>query len=122
MRILIIDDEDDIRLIVRYSLMRAPGFELLEAEDGSQGIRMARENQPDVILLDLMMPVMDGRETLIQLRLAPETHDIPVILLTGIRNEAELDELRRLGAHAILPKPFDPRTLNADILSALAAG
>ncbi len=120
MRILIIDDEDDIRMIVRYSLSGNPDIELLEAESAATGIRMAREHTPDLILLDLMMPVMDGRATLVELRRDPETHRIPVILLTANRNRKELDELRRLGARAILSKPFDPRTLNNDILSVLA--
>ena len=108
---LIVDDEDDIRRIALLSLVGVGGMEVAEASGGSEGIRRAREDRPDVILLDMMMPGMDGLATFRALRGNPETSGIPVVFLTAKAMTAEVDRLKALGARGVLIKPFDPMAL-----------
>jgi len=115
MKVLIIDDDDDIRLIAGMSLGRVGGMEVIEASGGAEGVRKAREEHPDVILLDMMMPVMDGSETLKALRSQPATALTPVIFLTCKAVGAEVERMMSLGAAGVLVKPFDPRTLSSDV-------
>jgi CheY-like chemotaxis protein len=114
MKILIIDDDADIRSIARLSLSRLGGMNVIEAASGGEGVRRAREETPDVILLDMMMPTMDGLDTLAALRAQPATALTPVIFLTARAGE-EAERLRALGAAGVLIKPFDPRTLSQDV-------
>lgn len=111
MKVLIVDDEDDIRRIALLSLVGVGGMEVVEASGGPEGIRRAREDRPDVILLDMMMPGMDGLATFRALRGAPETSGIPVVFLTAKAMTAEVDRLKALGARGVLIKPFDPMAL-----------
>lgn len=111
MKILIIDDEEDIRQIASMSLGILGGLEVVEAESGDEGISKAAEWQPDAILLDMMMPVLDGPGTLSKLRENPNTRDIPVIFLTARAMSSETEFLKKMGATGILTKPFDPTTL-----------
>ena len=113
MKVLIVDDEDDIRRIAMLALVGVGGMEVAEASGGPEGIRRAREDRPDVILLDMMMPGMDGMATFRGLRGAPETSEIPVVFLTAKAMTAEVDRLKALGARGVLIKPFDPMTLPA---------
>ena len=83
MKILIIDDDADIRSIARLSLSRVGGMEVIDAGSGVEGLRKAQDEKPDVILLDMMMPTMDGLETLAALRSRPATASMPVIFLTA---------------------------------------
>jgi DNA-binding response OmpR family regulator len=115
MKILIIDDDPDIRLIAGLSLARVGGMDVIEAAGGVEGVRKAQEEKPDVILLDMMMPTMDGSETLAALRSQPATAETPVIFLTAKAVDAEVERMRALGAAGVLIKPFDPRTLPADV-------
>jgi DNA-binding response OmpR family regulator len=115
MKVLIIDDDADIRFIAGLSLGRVGGMEVIEAAGGAEGVRKAQEEHPDVILLDMMMPTMDGSETLAALRSQPATAMTPVIFLTAKAVEAEVERMRALGAAGVLIKPFDPRTLSADV-------
>lgn len=115
MKVLIIDDEADIRLIVRMSLTSLGGMDVIEAASGSEGVRTAREEKPDVILLDMMMPVMDGLATLAALRSQPATAETPVIFLTAKAERHEVDRMTPLGAAGVLLKPFDPHTLPDDV-------
>ncbi len=115
MKILIVDDDPDIRFIARLSLDRVGGMDVIEADGGAEGVRIAREEQPDVILLDMMMPLMDGTATLEALRAQPATAAIPVIFLTAKTVAAEVERMRALGAVGVLTKPFDPRALPADV-------
>ena len=115
MKVLIIDDDADIRSIARLSLSRVGGMDVIEAASGSEGVQKAREEQPDVILLDMMMPTMDGVDTLAALRSAPATTMTPVIFLTASALGGEVERLRALGAAGVLIKPFDPRTLSQDV-------
>src|ERR1700694_4736796 len=98
MKVLIIDDDADIRFIAGLSLGRVGGMDVIEAASGAEGVRRAHDEQPDVILLDMMMPTMDGSETLAALRLQPSTAMTPVIFLTAKAVEAEVERMRALGA------------------------
>jgi CheY-like chemotaxis protein len=115
MKILIIDDDEDIRMIARLSLSRMGGMEVVEAASGAEGVRRAQDERPDVILLDMMMPTMDGSQTLAALRAQPDTAGTPVIFLTAKAVNAEVEHMRALGAAGVLIKPFDPRTLAEDV-------
>ena len=115
MKVLIIDDDADIRSIARLSLSRLGGMEVVEAASGAEGVRKAQDEKPDVILLDMMMPAMDGSATLAALRSQPATATTPVIFLTAKAMRAEIERLMALGAAGVLIKPFDPRTLPGDV-------
>ena len=119
MKVLIIDDDADIRSIVRLSLGRLGGMEVVEAAGGAEGLRQAQDEKPDAILLDMMMPAMDGPATLAALRAQPATATTPVIFLTAKAMRAEIDRLRDLGAAGVLIKPFDPRTLPGEVRALL---
>ena len=110
-RILIIDDEADIREVARASLEFVGGFEVSVAASGAEGISMASQDPPDAILLDLMMPSMDGLQTLSSLRMEEKTRGIPVIFLTAKVSHTGAASLSREGAAGVLFKPFDPMTL-----------
>jgi two-component system, OmpR family, response regulator len=119
MKVLIIDDEDDIRRIARLSLARVGGMSVTEAASGRDGLALALADRPDAILLDVMMPGMDGPATLQALRAEPATAGIPVLFLTAKAMSSEVDRLKQLGAIAVLTKPFDPMTLPAEVRAAL---
>jgi CheY-like chemotaxis protein len=121
-RILIVDDEDDIREVAQVSLELVGGFEVMTASSGRAGLERARGSQPDAILLDVMMPDMDGPATLVELRADPTTSHIPVVFLTAKTQSAERLKLGQLGAAGILTKPFDPMQLAADVAAALHWG
>jgi len=117
-RILIVDDEDDIREVAQMSLEMVAGWEVVPARSGDEGVRLAAEHRPDAILLDVMMPGMDGPATAALLRDRPETAAIPVILLTAKVQPADRRRLEALGVAGVLAKPFDPMEL-ANQVSAL---
>jgi CheY-like chemotaxis protein len=110
-KVLLVDDEVDIRRIAALSLSGVGGMEVAQASGGLEGISKAREDRPDVILLDMMMPGLDGLATFRTLRSDPETSAIPVVFLTAKAMSAEVDRLRALGARGVLIKPFDPMAL-----------
>lgn len=118
-RILIIDDEEDIREVAALSLETVAGWDVIVAGSGAAGIAKARENRPDAILLDVMMPGMDGPTTYQELRANPETARIPVILLTAKVQSADQKRFSDLGVARVMFKPFDPLTLARDIADAL---
>jgi CheY-like chemotaxis protein len=99
------------------SLETMAGWEVVVANSGAQGLSRAAMYRPDAILLDVMMPGMDGPTTFLELRKLPETADIPVILLTAKVQSADQKRFADLGVSAVLFKPFDPLTL-ADQMSA----
>src|SRR6201986_1369285 len=115
-RILIIDDEADIREVTALSLETMAGWQVILAPSGAQGIRHASLEQPDAILLDVMMPDIDGPTTFQILKQNANTAHIPVLLLTAKVQGQDRRKLDELGAAAILSKPFDPLTL-ADQIS-----
>jgi CheY-like chemotaxis protein len=118
-RILIIDDEDDIREVAALSLETVAGWQVYVANSGAQGLTRAIEHQPDAILLDVMMPGMDGPTTFRELRKNPATAKIPVLLLTAKVQSNDQRRFADLGVQAVLFKPFDPMTLPNQIASAL---
>jgi len=117
--ILIIDDEMDIREIARISLEKLRGWQVTATPSGHQGVKLAEKHQPDVILLDVMMPDIDGKETLKLLKAHPKTKHIPVIWLTA-QIQRTHPESAALGIIAVLIKPFDPLELPNQIEEALA--
>jgi len=117
-RVLVIDDEDDIREVAALSLETVAGWEVFVANSGTQGLARAIELQPEAILLDVMMPGMDGPTTFRELRKNPATSAIPVLLLTAKVQGSDQRRFADLGVQAILFKPFDPLTL-ADQISAV---
>ncbi len=118
-KILIIDDEDDIREVAALSLESVAGWEVIKASSGAQGLARAEEYQPDAILLDVMMPGMDGPSTFRELRKNQATAGIPVLLLTAKVQGTDQRRFADLGVEAVLFKPFDPMTLSAQIATAL---
>ena len=118
-RILIIDDEDDIREVASLSLETVSGWEVLTANSGEAGLASAEQNQPEAILLDVMMPKMDGPTTFRELQKNPATAHIPVLLLTAKVQAADQRRFADLGVKAVLTKPFDPMTLSQQIETAL---
>jgi len=120
-RILLIDDEDDIREVAQVSLEAIGGWEVLTATCAPDGLAKAAAELPDVILLDVMMPGMDGPTAFAHLQANPATRDIPVILLTAKVQAAERQRFFDLGVTAVFAKPFDPLTLSDDVSAAVAA-
>jgi CheY-like chemotaxis protein len=117
-KLLIIDDEDDIRQVVRVSLERLAGWHVLEAASGWEGAAIAASEGADAVLLDVVMPDLGGLETLALLRDDDRSRDIPVLLLTGrfLHKQAVIDEL---GVAGVVPKPFDPMRLHQQVAGAL---
>jgi CheY-like chemotaxis protein len=116
-RVLVIDDEPDVRWLLRLSLERI-GHEVLLAEDGLRGVAMAQRQRPDAIVLDLMMPVMDGYGVLDALAKDGRTASLPVLVLTAKAIPSEEERVTQAGARRFLTKPFDPADL-ADELEKL---
>lgn len=119
MRLLCADDEEDIRTILQLALGLDPEFEVELVASGEAALARARDGHFDAILLDGMMPGLDGYETCRRLKADPKTADIPVIFLTAKTQRAEVDQALALGAATCLMKPFDPMTLAAELRSAL---
>ncbi len=120
MRVLIIDDEEDVRRIAVLSLVNVGKMEVIEAANGMDGVEKARDAQPDAILLDVMMPSMDGPATLAALREEESTRHIPVVFVTARAMSSELSRLRSLGAQGVLTKPFNAMTLPDDLRAILS--
>ena len=108
--ILIVDDEPDVVDLLEFNL-RGAGFEVATAETGSQALKKARESIPDLILLDLMLPEIDGLEVCKLLRRDPQTSDVPIIMLTAKASELDRVLGLELGADDYVTKPFSPREL-----------
>lgn len=120
--ILIIDDEEDIREVAQLCLEAVAGWQVCTAQSGSEGLTLAQSQQPDAILLDVMMPDMDGLTTLEQLQANPLTENIPVIFLTAKNNLLDRDRLAQMGVKGIIPKPFDPMNLSKQVMQLLRNG
>ena len=118
MKLLLAEDEPDVQLIARLSLKRA-GFQVVMANNGLEVLERVGAEQPDAILLDWMMPDMDGFETCMRLKADPATRDIPVIFLTAKVQEAEVAKALALGASGCIGKPFDALTLGSQVMSIL---
>lgn len=118
--VLLTDDDDDIRAVGGMALEAVGGFRVLPADSGERCLALAREQAPDVILLDVMMPGMDGLETLGRLRDDASTAEIPVVFMTARVQAEELSAYRAEGARGVIAKPFDPMTLSGDLKRLLA--
>ena len=115
MQILIIDDEDDIREVAQASLEMTIGATVHAVASGAEGVAAAAALQPDVILLDVMMPGMDGPTTLRALQAAQETRPIPVVFLTAKVQAADRRRFVEMGVRGLISKPFDPLRLGAEV-------
>jgi DNA-binding response OmpR family regulator len=106
-----VEDDPDIRQIARMSLELVGGFEVMQFESGPKVIEQAPTLKPDMVLLDVMMPGMDGEETYSRLRQIDSFATVPIIFLTAKASRADFDRLRELGAAEVILKPFDPMAL-----------
>ena len=118
-RILLIDDEDDIREVASLTLEVTAGWRVITADSGTAGIRAALAEKPEAILMDVMMPEMDGPTTFREMQKIPELANIPVILLTAKVQGVDQRRFSDLGVAAVLFKPFDPMTLAQQIADVL---
>ncbi|WAL59773.1 response regulator [Thermocoleostomius sinensis] len=118
-RILIIDDDADIREATQICLEITGEWDVLTASSGSEGLIKAAAEKPDAILLDIMMPGMDGLTTFQNLQDNPETQNIPIILLTAKAQSAEQRQFTRLKVAAVITKPYDPFSLSDQVAEAL---
>ncbi len=114
-RILYVDDEPDIQAIVKTALEALGGFTVHTCDCGADAVTEVPVFKPDMILLDMMMPGMNGIETFDALKALPETADTPVVFVTAKAQADELDKYKALGAAGTIPKPFDPITLSDDL-------
>ncbi len=119
-RILYVEDEDDIRMVAQIAL-DGDGFELLTCSSGQEALAKAGELHPDVLLLDVMMPGMDGPTTLSKLREIPHLAETPAIFMTAKVQPSEVKQLKDLGALDVIAKPFDPMGLADQLRSILEA-
>jgi len=119
-KLLVIDDEDDIREVASLSLQLTEGWTVRTANGGSIGTALALSMEPDAILLDVMMPDMDGPATFRALQKQGATKFIPVIFLTAKVQAADREKLMQLGVRGIIRKPFDPLTLGQQIKDVLS--
>ena len=116
-KILIVEDDQDIRELL-VDTLNDLGYQVIEAEDGGQGLQKAMEETPDIVLLDVMMPVMDGFEVLEQLQASPDTRSVPVIMVSAKGQEKDLLVAEKAGAWGYIIKPWETEELEAKILSA----
>jgi CheY-like chemotaxis protein len=118
-RILLIDDEVNLVLVIQVCLQKLGGWTVIVAESGAEGLRKAQAQQPDAILLDVMMPDLDGLAVLERLRANPSTQDIPVILLTAKMQSVHQNEYAQLDIAGVLAKPFNPIELASQVATLL---
>jgi two-component system alkaline phosphatase synthesis response regulator PhoP len=121
-RLLLVDDDDGVRFVARSALERVGGWTVTAVSSGAEAISAAVTAPPDAILLDVMMPGLDGPSTLARLRENPATAGIPVIFLTAKARSSQHDTLLELGATGVLVKPFDPMQLSNQVAALLGFG
>lgn len=114
-RILYVEDDDPIRAVGTLTLQSVGGFEVVECASGAEALAAAPSAGADLILLDVMMPAMDGPETLARLRALPATAHTPAVFLTAKVQPAEVASLLARGVLGVIAKPFDPMTLPAQL-------
>ena len=114
-RILYVEDEPDIQAVARIALESVGGFTLEVCSSGFEAIEKAPAFKPDLLLLDVMMPGMDGVSTLQELRKQPELKNTPAMFMTAKVRPSEIEQLRNEGAIDVIPKPFDPMTLSENL-------
>ncbi|MFO6445941.1 response regulator [Erythrobacter sp. NE805] len=119
-RILYVDDEPDLREIALLALSLDPGLEVRSASSGAEGIATVADWMPDLVLLDVMMPGMDGPATLARLREDPRTAQLPVVFITARAQPTEMQSFATQGARGVIAKPFDPMSLAQQVRGFLA--
>ena len=119
-RILLADDEEDLRCVLGKRL-EAWGYAVIAAADGLEAVRLAATERPDLILLDVMMPKLNGLEAARQLKSAPATARIPIVLITAKGKVLAPDEMRALGIHTILYTPYETEDLHRVVQAAVGA-
>jgi DNA-binding response OmpR family regulator len=116
-KLLVVDDDPDIRRMAALSLERIGGFRVAVAEDAQTALRLAASDPPDLVLLDVSMPGLDGPGALAALRALEATRDVPVVFFTATSSDEEVARLRTLGAVGVVAKPFEvadlPRRIRA---------
>lgn len=115
-RVMCVEDDQDIRMILEFSLVTIGGYTLCACSSGAEALARAREFRPQLVLLDVMMPGLTGPETLQALRQLPEMVGIPVVFLTAKAMPEQVEGLLQYGATGVIVKPFDPVRLPKDIL------
>jgi len=110
-RVCYVEDDEDIQRIVRMSLERVGKMTVAVVSDPTQALQTFVEFRPDLVMLDWMMPVLDGPALFRQMKLRPETSALPVVFITARASPRDLDELKLLGAAGTISKPFSPRDL-----------
>jgi two-component system OmpR family response regulator len=115
--VVYVDDEPDIRQIVQMALGLLDGLTVHAADSGEQGLELARQLRPDLVLLDVMMPGLDGPATLSRLREDTQLASIPVIFMTAKAMPQEVARFRAMGAAGVIAKPFDPMQLGKQLLT-----
>jgi len=120
LKVLLVDDDDDIRAIGELALVEVGGMATVLASSGPMALEVAEREQPDVVLLDVMMPGMDGTTTLRRLREQPSTAAIPVVFVTAKVQHHEVQRYLDLGAVGVIGKPFDPMKLPDELRAIMA--
>lgn len=115
MRVLYVEDEPDIQMVARLALEAVGGYTVEICSSGQEALERAPAFQPQLILLDVMMPLMDGPTTLKSLRALPQFSGTPVVFMTAKVQPNEVAEYKALGALDVIPKPFDPMTLSGQV-------
>lgn len=105
-RVLYVEDEPDIRAVAKLAMEAVGGFDVLVCENGEEAVQKSVAFAPQMILLDVMMPIMDGPATLKALRQIPELADVPVAFMTAKVQPHEIEQFKSLGAVGVIPKPF----------------
>jgi two-component system, cell cycle response regulator DivK len=113
-RVLVVEDTEDNRQIIR-DLLTSAGYEMIEATNGEQGVAMAAEHRPDLILMDIQLPVLDGYEATRRIKANPALRHIPVIAVTSYALSGDEERTREAGCDAYVAKPFSPRLLLAKV-------
>ena len=113
-RILIIEDQEDNRAIMR-DLLTGAGFELIEAVNGEEGVKLAQSERPDLILMDIQLPIIDGYEATRQIRAIAELKSTPIIAVTSYALSGDEAKAREAGCNGYVAKPFSPRQLLAKV-------
>lgn len=119
MRVLYVDDDPDIREIALIALSLDPELEARAASDGMSALGLIDQWMPDIVMLDVMMPQLDGPSTLVRLRENPATADLPVVFITARAQKQEIQNFAMLDARGVIAKPFDPMTLAQQVRSFL---
>lgn len=120
LKVLLVDDDDDLRMIGEMALTEVGGMQTVLASSGAMALELAVREQPDVVLLDVMMPGMDGPTTFRRLREQPSTASIPVVFVTAKVQRQEVERYLELGAIGVIGKPFDPMGLPDELRAIMA--